>query len=375
MTIINHKNKNSDSNKDYTTVTRTSKVVDPLEQIDIDIEKAREARKKNIQDIHNDIKKEFSKEKINNFTPLDKDTIKDLPKPTIGERILFNISYYTTEYFWEFLSIILIIWLWIFVYINSPFNSNNSINNIASLQQAIDEEKQNQINIAQTDLTWLYIEREDILTQLNIISNNITLREKCIEMNKTNPMPVSCVDLDIPVKELLEWKVNSNWFSQEYKHLYSVWTEWRVQELLSMYPTVADTYPIWVEMEDKYKIKKELAIAIAKADSSLWNELKTTNNIGNVGNNDRWDTVHYQDIKDWIEAIFITLNNKYLKDIYNIWYLSEWWRKVLDWPSCKEPWVFCYATSEENWNINVINTLRLLYNDSSIDETFQFRLP
>jgi len=40
-------------------------------------------------------------------------------------------------------------------------------------------------------------------------------------------------------------------------------------------------------MQEKYGVKMTVALCIAKADSSLGRELKTTNNIGNVANNDR----------------------------------------------------------------------------------------
>lgn len=52
-----------------------------------------------------------------------------------------------------------------------------------------------------------------------------------------------------------------------------------------------------------HKIKPEVIICIAYADSSLGKYLKTKNNIGNVGNNDRGDKVNYGNIEQGFNAI------------------------------------------------------------------------
>ncbi len=117
------------------------------------------------------------------------------------------------------------------------------------------------------------------------------------------------------------------------------------------------------EYEKTYKIKKEAIVCIAWADSHLGKMLKSKNNIGNVGNNDRGDVVHFSTIEKGIEAMFRVLNNRYLGHKQSIGSLSPW-------GGGNAPF---YATSPENWNNNVLNCLNTIL-DPSIDENWNFRL-
>lgn len=119
----------------------------------------------------------------------------------------------------------------------------------------------------------------------------------------------------------------------------------------------------FVDNETKYWVKKELAVCIAWADSHLGRALKSTNNIWNVGNNDRWQVVHYETIGAWIEAMYRVLTNKYLWHKRSIWSLSVW-------GGGSKPY---YATSPENWNNNVLNCLNTIL-DPSITEERVFRV-
>ena len=120
-------------------------------------------------------------------------------------------------------------------------------------------------------------------------------------------------------------------------------------------------------------IKYPVAICIAWADSDLGKALKSKNNIGNVWNNDRWDTKEYATIYDGINAIYRTLNNKYQKYSEKIWELSQGWRTMLWLKWCAEKWEYCYATSDSTRGINIINCLNMIY-DSEKNEYFEFRL-
>jgi hypothetical protein len=186
-------------------------------------------------------------------------------------------------------------------------------------------------------------------------------------------LPVNCRDVTISLKDSLWWEVNSNWMSQEYKQLLWDTPKQRAEYMLNSFEKAKWTIDLWLELWEKYKIDPYLAISIAKADSSLGNQLKSTNNFGNVWNNDRWDVVHYATKQDGIEAIFRVLNNKYLWNIYTVWYLSCWGKIKLWIENCFQNNEKVYATSKENWNNNVINTLRNIYKDSSIDENYNFR--
>jgi len=230
------------------------------------------------------------------------------------------------------------------------------------------------------------VERNEINkfeNHISLIKSRIKVYEKCINENDKNTNsitpPIDCSEIDLSKKEELWWRTNSHWMSQSYIEL--TWKSYkdRAIQLLDMHTKTRWTYYIWERLWQKYNIDPVLAIAIAKADSSLWNELKSNNNIWNVWNNDRWNVVSYMTLEKGIEAIYEVLNNRYLKPIYNVWYLSQWGRNVLKkttWksiPNCWDTWTYCYATSKETWNINVLNTMSLIY-WKEITEDYKFRL-
>jgi hypothetical protein len=119
----------------------------------------------------------------------------------------------------------------------------------------------------------------------------------------------------------------------------------------------------WYNSEKKWKVKKEVWLCIARADSWLWKYLKTKNNIGNVGNNDRWDRVHIATLEKWVDVIFQTINNKYLWHKQSIGSLSVWW-------GGSKPF---YATSPSSWNVNVLNCLWVIH-WIQVTENFLIRL-
>lgn len=266
--------------------------------------------------------------------------------------------------------IVLVLFIW---WASTLFAPVDPAKEASKLQKEIERVQSLYIEQANKELESLVPQRDLMISKLSNLNNTISLYDKCIIANTEQTLPVPCDTISITLKDTLNWKVNANWQAQEIKPLTSEWLDDRMEELLSMYPAVSWHLDTFIKLGKVYNIKPEVVIAIAKADSSLWNELKTNNNIGNVGNNDRWDTVAFDSIEKWIEAIYKTLNNKYLWDIYNIGYLSEWGRITLWGKSCSLPNEYCYATSTDNWNNNVINTLRLLHNDPSIDESFNFR--
>lgn len=154
------------------------------------------------------------------------------------------------------------------------------------------------------------------------------------------------------------WRVNSEWKSKHKSELCI--TDCTFTWVLNRY--WIPTQP-FIDNETKYWVKKELAVCIAWADSHLGRALKSTNNIWNVGNNDRWQVVHYKTIEAWIEAIYRVLTNKYLWHKQSVWSLSVWG----GWSQPR------YATSLENWNNNVLNCLNTIL-DPTINKSRNFRL-
>jgi hypothetical protein len=165
-------------------------------------------------------------------------------------------------------------------------------------------------------------------------------------------------------KPTTRWRLNSNWLSQRYIPLTGNRIE-RMERLLNTYDLDwKKLYPAIQTIARIHSIKPEAIICIAYADSSLWKYLKTANNFGNVGNNDRWDTVDYANIEKWWNAIGKTLNNKYLSYIYTIDYLSRYHNKTGK----------IYASSEENQFINMANCLGMLNeSNTGVVDNFQFR--
>lgn len=290
--------------------------------------------------------------------------------------------------------ITIVLWLIYVVFFQETTEQkiNKIINQLDNERQQLIDVKQNE-NKSYTNQIDLYNKR---IQELELkIKNN----KSCIELNQNNKWTIEnvwCVSKieiiqqasasdvfleELPVyksastQEKLPypfpyWRTNSNWFAQEYIHLIGNSPDERESDLLSKYWLSPD---IWADVSTRYKIKTWVLACIAKADSSLWQQLKTDFNYGNVWNNDRWDRIYFKNEQQWVEAIGKVLNNRYLWNIYTIWYLS-WWGRANVWAKpCTDSNEYCYATSMDNWNVNVLNCLSTIYWEK-IDESFEFRI-
>jgi len=123
------------------------------------------------------------------------------------------------------------------------------------------------------------------------------------------------------------------------------------------------------------KVSPELLVCIAQADSSLGNALKSQNNIGNVGNNDRGDVIHFETLETAVNHIGLTLNNDLMGGIEKVGHLSQGGRNIIGSQySCSDapaPYK-CYASSEYNWNNNVVGCMNEILK-VDVDENFKFR--
>jgi len=257
-----------------------------------------------------------------------------------------------------------IIWiLSVFTFINSwTFQSWNTIRiaqntyadwirDLKQSQQDIYTARNNEVEARYKTYT-AHLCAENTRQGERVDCNNLTYKTS----NWLNP-PI------IEWQAFLNWRLNWNGASQIYmilnwetyyeraKNMFEIM--WRDENEVDQY------YIAWY----KTWIKPEVLICIAKADSSLWNSLSTRNNPWNVWNNDRWDRVAYETLEKWIEAIWNVLNNKYLGQKKTIWELSPWWWWTAPF----------YATSPENWNVNVINCLSMIHN-KAIYEDFEIKL-
>ncbi|MDR2540226.1 MAG: peptidoglycan DD-metalloendopeptidase family protein [Candidatus Peribacteria bacterium] len=109
-------------------------------------------------------------------------------------------------------------------------------------------------------------------------------------------------------------------------------------------------------------IDRDMVICVGFAESTLGNYLSTSNNIGNVGNNDRGDRIAYGSPYDGARLIALTLNNPYLGHYHTINQLSRYGNadgKI-------------YASSPINWQTNVLKCLSKI-KGYTIPEDFPFR--
>lgn len=172
------------------------------------------------------------------------------------------------------------------------------------------------------------------------------------------------VNTELVGKVHADFRVNSEWVAQAVPELQKRNWDDRMNEMLIRLWREEDVKKSrWMRVWYKHWIKPPVLVCIAKADTTLGKYLKSKNNIGNVWNNDRWDTVDYWTPIAWIDAIGRVLNNRYLGYKQSIWSLSVW-------GGGSAPF---YATSPENWNNNVLNCLSEIY-DEVINEDFMIRL-
>lgn len=107
---------------------------------------------------------------------------------------------------------------------------------------------------------------------------------------------------------------------------------------------------IWREESLAENIDPSMIMCIGFAESSLWQNLTTDNNIGNVGNTDGGDRRAFSGPRAWIRAIANTLNNGYLGRYTTINQLSGWWNTTGP----------IYASSPTNWHENIVKCLSAL---------------
>lgn len=171
----------------------------------------------------------------------------------------------------------------------------------------------------------------------------------------------NCVHWNWDIYRGIHWLCNSSWQAQDIPDLQSSSREERMRELLRSYGKEY-LYESFFWGGKMFGIYPELAICIAKADTSLWRQLKSENNLWNVWNNDRGDIVNFNSEYKAIKAIYQTLNNQNLWGYQYLWDLSRKHNK--DW--------MVYATSPENWFNNVANCMWVIRGET-VNEHFAFR--
>ena len=154
--------------------------------------------------------------------------------------------------------------------------------------------------------------------------------------------------IDVSELKLIEWKT----------------VDERAQKLLNWYWVwVYKELDFWNSVVDWTNIDRDVVICIWVAESTLGKYLTTSNNIWNVGNNDRWDRIAYDTPYAWARLIPLTLNNQHLWHYHTINQLSRYGNA--EWK--------IYASSPINWQTNVMKCLSKI-KWYTVPEDFPFRV-
>lgn len=232
------------------------------------------------------------------------------------------------------------------VYANLERNQQKKLEEIQSLSN--ERERIDEIYLQnEKEIDSLKKKNAEIKTQQAELANHA--KEKRIEFVQEygcGIMTGRCDYLKVEVPQKIEFRTNS---------------EWKAKALPNVEPTLeafAKEYgqnpQDFIDAGNKWNIKPEVILCIARADTDLWRAMKSKNNIGNVGNNDRWDTIEYATMREWIFKIWEALNNWYLWN-------KQWIQDLSRYGNCETDCKYIYASSTENWENNVMNCLNFLY--------------
>lgn len=155
-----------------------------------------------------------------------------------------------------------------------------------------------------------------------------------------------------------------------------VWHDWRSKPLPAIVGNTKEKrfinfvryYAKWfdesvfVNARRKYGVKEELLACIAWAETSLWLENKSSNNIMNYGNNDRWGTKSFGGVQANVYAAAWGMSQGLLSSNKTLAEMS-WHGRDIAWLSpCSNKGTYCYATSDSQWywRVNVHNCLTFI---------------
>lgn len=119
---------------------------------------------------------------------------------------------------------------------------------------------------------------------------------------------------------------------------------------------------VFVRAREQYGVAEELLACIARAETTLWNANKSTNNIMNYWNNDRGDVVHKDSVQQNVYYAAHWLTQGLLSNNTIIAELNWAGRYELGLPPCSQQGEYCYATSWPTgyWRVNVHNCLTFI---------------
>ena len=138
----------------------------------------------------------------------------------------------------------------------------------------------------------------------------------------------------------------------------------RQEFLLSKYATPDfQNWDMWVDAGISAQVDPSFLMCVGLAETTLWNHLKTSYNIGNIWNTDSWSTYSFDSSMEWVEWMAKTLNNKFLDKYTKLSELSRWGNDDGS----------IYASSSGNWHNNMVRCLSAL-KWRFVENDFEFRL-
>lgn len=225
---------------------------------------------------------------------------------------------------------------------------------------------------------WEYIERGQIIWltsgKWTILSGEgdepYLYRELLHEQGNADPLLMTDISI-FPSSSFL-----SSWYHQKYEHDISTRTiilkssrqfAWntpaqRISSFLSKYvPEPYNDISLRLQASKGKWIDPYFGVCIGRAETS-YKHFKSTNNIGNVWNDDSGNTQEFQTPQEWIAAIFQVLNNSYLWKYYTMNQLSRYGNDD----------GYIYASSSLNRQTNIMSCLSAIY-WYSVPEDYPFR--
>ena len=122
-------------------------------------------------------------------------------------------------------------------------------------------------------------------------------------------------------------------------------------------------WDMWVDTALENHIDPSFFMCVGLAETTLGNHMKTTYNIGNIGNTDDGSTYAFENATEGLDWMAKTFNNKYLIQYNHVSDLSRWGNDTGS----------IYASSNANWHNNVIRCLSAM-KWRFVEDDYEFRV-
>lgn len=243
-----------------------------------------------------------------------------------------------------------ILFIWMLIYILILRNESTNIRQ-TNLQDSEETNQEHQVNCAWAIDTSIKL-IEDWVSYLNF-QNDVLVEQWCPTISKD----------DI---KWYPWELSDDWTHQELPSIEWDESHERFKSLANRY--WLDAWMIW-KYEHKWNLTEWVILCIAISETSWWKRWAWENNIWNVGNTDSNPRgAEFSWVEESLDMIWQTLNNKFLWTTETLGCLSNWWSCLDKYDKGKR-----YATSNGNWERNMVNCLETIYQTEINPALLSFR--